>query len=223
MTLKELEKEYSRERRAARRQHELWKETHLRGHAKEAKHDGKRARQLKAAISKRERERIAKAPKVMFDDTSVQLIPEKAPAVAGYVGGNFETWPEIVTGFPDAHKLSIAVNAGEHARCLDIETGDATPAEGPNWVRGMLERHPDLYPVLYGSISLMPEILAAMLDSGFKRNEFLLWSAHYTFHPHICSPKTCGFATECDATQWTDLALGRSLDESRLKPHFFVH
>jgi hypothetical protein len=223
MTLKELEKEYSRERRAARRQHKLWKEDHLRGHAKEAKHAGKRARQLKAAISHRERERLRKAPKVMFDDVSLELIPGKAPAVAGYVNGNYETWPEVVDQFPDAHKLSIAVNAGGHARCLDIETGDAVPAQAPDWVRGMLERHPDLYPVLYGSISLMPEILTVMLDSGFKRNEFLLWSAHYTFHPHICGPKSCGYATECDATQWTDLSMGRSLDESRLKPHFFVH
>lgn len=223
MTLEELRKEYSKERRSARRQHRLWKETHLKGHAHEARHASKRARELKALISKRERQRLAKAPKVMFDDTSWSLIPEKAPAVAGYVNGNYETWPEVVTHFPKAHKLSIAVNTEGHARCLDIETGDAVPAEGPRWVRGMLERHPDLYPVLYGSISLMPEILGAMLDDGFKRNEFLLWSAHYTFHPHICGPKSCGYATECDATQWTDLALGRSLDESRVKPHFFVH
>lgn len=223
MTLEELKKEYSKERRAARKQHRLWKETHLAGHAHEAKHAGRRARALKAAISKRERERLAKAPKVMFDDTSWQLIPSKAPAVAGYVGGNYETWPEIIHNFPDAHKLSIAVNAGERARCLDVETGDAVPAQAPDWVRGMLERHPDLYPVLYGSISLMPEILGAMLDSGFKRNEFLLWSAHYTFHPHICGPKSCGYATRCDLTQWTDLALGRSLDQSLLLPHVFVH
>lgn len=221
MTIAEMKKEYSHERRAARRQHELWKKTHLRGHAREAKHASARARALKAAISKAERERRARAPKVMFDDTSVELIPSKAPAVAGYVGGEYETWPAVKEQFPNAHKLSIAVNAEQHARCLDIETGNAVPAEAPGWTRMMLELHPDLYPVLYGSISLMPEILGAMLDAGFRRNEFLLWSAHYTFHPHICGPKSCGYSTKCDLTQWTDVALGRSLDESRLSAHVF--
>src|SRR5690242_949385 len=39
---------------------------------------------------------------------------------------------------------------------------------------------------------------------------------------HICGPSTCGLTGHaCDGTQWTDAALGRSLDESVLLNNFF--
>lgn len=208
--------------RKSRRDHqaELYKKTGERGHAKAAKRQAKAVRFLKGLLRK-ERRRRKQAPRVMFDDVTVDLIPSKAEAVAGYVGGNFTTWPAIVARFPHAHKLSIAVNTSEAARCLDVEPGDATPADAPAWLRRQQHRNPHSIPVIYASISAMPEVVAAMGRAGIKRSEYLLWSAHYTFHEHICGPKTCGFATKVDATQWTDSALGRSLDQSLLSPDFF--
>jgi hypothetical protein len=203
------------------RQVKRWKATHDRGHAHAARREAKAARYLKLLISREERRRRRRAPKVMFDDTSVELIPKDAPAVAGYVGGLYRTWPSVVAGWPRAHKLSIAVNSSQDARCLDIEVGDATPADAPAWVRRQQKRNPHEVPVLYGSISVMPEIVAHMDAAGFHRREYLLWSAHYTFHAHICGPRSCGYPTKCDATQWTSQALGRSLDESRLSSEFF--
>lgn len=202
-------------------QAEKFKKTGDRGHAKVAKREARAMRYLKGLLRKERRAR-RQAPKVMFDDVTVDLIPAKAEAVAGYVGGSFTTWPQIVARFPHAHKLSIAVNTSEDARCLDVEPGDANPADAPAWLRRQQKRNPHSVPVIYASISAMPEVVAAMKRAGIKRDEYLLWSAHYTFHAHLCGPKTCGYATKCDATQWTDTALGRSLDESLLSPEFFT-
>jgi hypothetical protein len=60
-------------------------------------------------------------------EPSASAIPKTAEAVAGYVGGHWPTYNQLVKDFPHAHKLSIAVFASEDADCLDIEKGDATP------------------------------------------------------------------------------------------------
>jgi hypothetical protein len=70
----------------------------------------------------------------MFDATVPSNIPNDAAYVAGYVDG---AWPWMRTQpalFPNARKLTIAVFATSRARCLDVESGNATPAQAPGWV-----------------------------------------------------------------------------------------
>jgi hypothetical protein len=62
----------------------------------------------------------------MFDSVDVATVPNNPQAVAGYVGGHWPTYNSLVQKFPKSHHLSIAVNSGEDAECLDIENGDAT-------------------------------------------------------------------------------------------------
>ena len=69
----------------------------------------------------------------MFDATDITQIPADAPAVAGYVDGKWGTYPRLAAAFPRALLLSIAVFAADDADCLDIETGDADPADAPGW------------------------------------------------------------------------------------------
>jgi len=159
----------------------------------------------------------------MFDDVNVKLIPKSAPAVAGYVGGNWPTFKRLPKLFPHAHLLSIAVTAAEDAMCLDVETGDATPDQAPAWVRRQHGRGVKR-PVVYTSASLLQGLVNLLAEHGLKHGrDYLLWSAHYTFHPHLCS-SVCGFGIRvtADATQWTDHAFGRSLDQSLCSPGFFV-
>lgn len=149
---------------------------------------------------------------VMFDSVTLSEIPESANAVAGYVGGRYETFPELEKRWPRAKRLSIAVNAHEDAECLDIESGDAVPAQAPDWLvrqehRGVVK------PVLYGSQSTVAGILEALGQAHITRSRYRVWSAHYTGVPHI--------EEYADATQWTDRALGRNLDESLCKADFF--
>lgn len=131
----------------------------------------------------------------MFDSTNVSNIPHGAVAVAGYVNGSFANFNEMVKAFPHAKHLSIAVSSGQDAHCLDIETGDATPADAPGWVRRQHTRGIKR-PVVYANTSTMPAVIAALTNDDIKRSEYLVWTAHYTNTPHI--------EPESDATQFED-------------------
>jgi len=74
--------------------------------------------------------------------------------------------------------------------------------------------------VLYGSASAVNQIIHAMSIAGYARDRYFIWSAHYTFHSHICSPSGCGYP-QADATQWTDKSGGKNLDESLCSDAFF--
>lgn len=159
---------------------------------------------------------------LMFDDVNLDLIPKDAWAVAGYVNGKYQTFPELKTRFPQAkHFLSIAVTAEADAECLDVERFDATPDQAPAWVR----RQHGLgvaRPAVYCSLSDAQKVTGVLAASGIKRNQYRLITAHYTGVAHLCS-KSCGygFTSYADATQYTDKYAGKSLDASFLSTTFF--
>jgi hypothetical protein len=160
-------------------------------------------------------------PTVMYDSITLEAIPGDAPAVAGYVGGHWPTYLQLRKRFPHARRLSIAVSAHEDAECLDVEPGDAVPEQAAAWVRRQLGRGVKR-PVVYTSVSQLQALVDLLEREGVYRHQVRLWSAHYTMHPHICGPD-CGFGLRehADATQYTDKALGRSLDESLVMAGFW--
>jgi len=159
---------------------------------------------------------------IMYDAIDLSQIPASAPAVAGYVSGRWPTFAHLRGQFPHALLLSIAITAGENADCLDIETGDATPADAAGWYERQKARG-ITRPCLYASASVMEsDVVPVMMAAGIGRNAVRLWSAHYTGVPHICGPSSCGLMSiEADGTQWTNRAGGRDLDESLLVAGFF--
>lgn len=160
-------------------------------------------------------------PLTMYDSVDPAEIPANAQAVAGYVNGRWPTFPDLARKFPDAHRLSIAVTAEAGADCLDIEAGDASPAQAPSWVRRQKSRG-IRKPVVYCSLSDAHTVVGVLSASGIKRGDYRLWTAHYTYRPHLCSP-SCGLhmTTRADATQFTNRALGRNLDASLVSDAFF--
>ena len=158
----------------------------------------------------------------MYDATDTSQIPADAAAVAGYTGGRWPTFGQLTTRFPHAHILSIAISADEDADALDIETGDATPADAAAWYERQKARGV-ARPCLYASASVMQaDVVPVITASGIGRSAVRLWSAHYTGSPHICGPSSCGLmGIDADGTQWTDRAMGRDLDQSLLLPDFF--
>lgn len=181
---------------------------------------GKEVRELlgrKRALEKLNRRRRAQLNPVgtrvtMFDSVTISEIPHAPEAVAGYVGGHFPTFHLLRQAFPHAHLLSIAVNAGEDAECLDIETGDATPNEAPAWVRRQKRRGVHR-PCLYANASTMPAVKRELLRAGILLKEVRLWVAEWTGVAHI----PAGY----DACQWTDRAKGKNLDQSLCSSTFF--
>lgn len=158
----------------------------------------------------------------MYDSIDIGQIPLSATAVAGYVSGRWPTAAKLAATFPHAQLLTIATSASHDAECLDIETGDATPADAAAWYERQKARG-ITRPCLYASASVMQaDVAPVLVASGIKRASVRLWSAHYTFKAHICGPDSCGaLSIDADGTQWTDEALGRNLDESLLAADFF--
>ncbi|MGZ4556085.1 MAG: hypothetical protein ACXVXZ_10145 [Mycobacteriaceae bacterium] len=154
----------------------------------------------------------------MFDSIYVAQIPATGmDAVAGYVGGRWPTFPDLVKRFPNLPALSIAVTSQQDAQCLDVETGDATPALVPGWLDRQAQLHPDRTPIIYCSASWIP---AVRTNAGGRK--YLLWSAHYGKGPHICSPTVCGYQ-QADATQWTDKGPnGETVDQTVMTPAFLA-
>ena len=157
----------------------------------------------------------------MYDSIQLSQIPANAEAVAGYVNGQWPTYPEVVKRWPHAHHLSIAVSSWADAECLDVESGDATNDVAAAWVRRQRIRG-IARPVIYTSVSNVSTLLRKLGAAGIGRNDIRLWTAHYSMRPHLCD-RGCGFGmgTVADATQWTDKSGGLTLDESLCTPNFF--
>lgn len=157
-------------------------------------------------------------PLTMFDSIYVAQIPATGmDAVAGYVGGRWPTFADLVKRFPNLPALSIAVTSQQDGQCLDVETGDATPALVPGWLDRQAQLHPDRTPIIYCSASWIP---AVRTNAGGRK--YLLWSAHYGKGPHICSPSVCGYQ-QADATQWTDKGPnGETVDQTVMSPEFLA-
>jgi hypothetical protein len=158
----------------------------------------------------------------MFDAVDIGQIPGGASSVAGYVNGNYVTYGKLCAMFPDAHHLSIAVTAEADADALDVEPGDAVSGQAPAWYQRQKARGV-ARPVIYASVSRMTsEILPVLKHADIALADVRLWSAHYTYSAHLCGPGSCQqLPVQADATQWTDKALGRNLDQSVLAADFF--
>jgi hypothetical protein len=156
----------------------------------------------------------------MYDSIDLNTLPAGAAAYAGYVNGNWPTFTALIQRFPNAHLLSIAVQANADADCLDCETGDATIQQAPGWHARQKSRGVNL-PAIYTQASNLAALEGVMHAAGIGRNEYRIWSAHYATE-HFCGPSACGYGlSPADGTQWTSGALGRNLDQSILNDAFF--
>lgn len=158
----------------------------------------------------------------MFDSVDgVSVMPyDPTYAYAGYVNGNpnWRDYESLVKAFPGHNILSISVNSFGDADCLDIEKGDATNTDAPGWLDRQFARG-NRRPALYTSASNVNALATAI---GSRLSSVRIWSAHYGAGMHICGPSTCRLtAIACHATQWTDKAFGRNLDQSLCGDDFF--
>lgn len=157
----------------------------------------------------------------MGDSTDPTALPPGLDAYAGYVGGRWPDFEAIATREGSAHLLSIAIAADEDADCLDIERGDATVDQAPQWahrqrLRGMWR------PALYISVSSAQALVDLMTAGNATRRSFRLFTAHYDPQrgAHICGPGCYpGFRDQADGTQWVDHG---GWDESLLADDFFA-
>jgi hypothetical protein len=190
---------------------------------------GHRARREARAIRslRREAKRILaflSAPRKMYDSVTVSEIPADASAAGGFVGGSWPTYEsgELRKRCPRARLVSIAVGSSHQAECLDVEPGDATPGDAPSWVRQQHARGIER-PAVYAAAGEMGAVLFALDAAGIHPDEYRVWTAHVGAGKHLCGPSTCGLiSVKAHATQWTWESGGHNLDESVVRPGFWV-
>ena len=98
---------------------------------------------------------------VMRDSITAADIPTNTPVVAGYVDGNWEWTPTDWARFPNSVHIGIATRASSQADVLDVETGDATPADVPGWV-ARFHRPGRRRPTVYCNRSTWAAVKAAL-------------------------------------------------------------
>jgi hypothetical protein len=175
-------------------------------------------KQAAKRAAKRIAQRTPPGPTIMYDSIDPQQfrgLPTDA-ALAGYIDGRreWQSYHALPQLYPHHPRLSITVAGALEADAADGETGDLSIAGQVNWVKQKLADK-NVRPWVYRSVATMPALLAALERAGVPRTRVRLWTAHYTGIPHLCSSRCWPeLRTTADATQWTDHALGRNLDQS---------
>ena len=157
---------------------------------------------------------------IMYDSIDVsQYAGLSMDAAAGYVDGNWQTFPTLGQHVPPGTKLLSITVFGNPADCVDSEPGNIGIEPAADWIASRVnDGH--WRPVAYCSASDMHSMIPAITSRGVHISDVRLWSAHYTMNPHICAPSVCGYP-QVDGTQWTNQAHGRNLDQSELEDSFF--
>jgi len=118
----------------------------------------------------------------MYDSTTATDIPATAEMVAGYIDGKYAWSDADWARFPTAVKVRIAVSATtEDGHVLDVEPGDATPAQAVGWVT--TRRAAGVDPSVYCNASTWPQVAKAFRDAGVGEPHY--WIAQYDNDPTI--------------------------------------
>lgn len=128
----------------------------------------------------------------MYDSTNPANIPAEAPMVAGYDNGPQSQWPaEGWDRWPASTvKVHITISADADGDVLDVETGDASPADAPGWATRQRDR--GAWPVVYMNRATWPAVQDAFSAAGVDAPGW--WLADPTGLEHLESGTI--------ATQW---------------------
>jgi hypothetical protein len=122
--------------------------------------------------------------RTMYDAVNAANIPSSATTVAGYIDTiHIPCWTAADWArFPKAVKVRIAKKPTTNdGHVLDVETGDATPAQAPGWVA--MRRRAGVDPSVYCNASTWPAVRAAFTAAGVAQPHY--WIAEYDNNPTI--------------------------------------
>lgn len=150
--------------------------------------------------------------RTMFDAVDITNLPTDVALTLGYVDGR-ETaghYDRVRAARPHAKVVPVTVTGATlNAVVGDVETGDMNPASGAAWAHRKVAAAQ--HPTLYCNVSTWPSVRAEVQKIGLAGRVFYL-IAHYD-----------GIATipaGAIGKQFTDHALGKSLDESVIAAHW---
>lgn len=119
----------------------------------------------------------------MYDSTVARDIPDGIPRsalVAGYVDGNYVTYPMLHEEFPHNRRVSITVTGRFSANVIDCEAGNVSPAQAAHWAHG--EHGAGRHPTIYMPESLWDDckhaVAATRLDPTHDVSWWVAWYGH---------------------------------------------
>lgn len=112
----------------------------------------------------------------MYDGVDASRLPTDAQLVAGYVDGLYAWSAADWARFPNSVKVRIAVfSSTNDGEVLDVEPGDATPAESVDWV--LMRRRAGADPTVYMNTSTWPTVRSAFSARNVAEPHY--WIAQY--------------------------------------------
>jgi hypothetical protein len=125
---------------------------------------------------------MALVMRTMYDTVTPANIPANAGMVAGYLNGKYAWMPSDWARFPNAVRVGISVRAYyQVGHVLDVETGDATPAESVGWV--LARRAAGADPSVYCDRSTWPRVRSAFAARNVAEPHY--WIATATGRPEV--------------------------------------
>lgn len=100
------------------------------------------------------------------------------PLVAGYINGPVSQWPAAGWARHAGHSILVRITvfaSTNDGHVLDVELGDATPAQAPPWVR--MRRAAGADPTVYCSEAVWPAVRKAFDDAKVAQPHY--WVAAY--------------------------------------------
>lgn len=110
-----------------------------------------------------------------YDGITPEALPRGAAIYASYIDGHWPNFHKLAGLFPGAIHLSIAADPAHDADILDCETGDATPAQCPDWVNRQRARGAP--GIVYSNTSTWPQIVYQFNSRRLPTP--LWWGAQY--------------------------------------------
>jgi hypothetical protein len=111
----------------------------------------------------------------MYDGVTAAELPTNGQLVGGYVDGEFEWSAADWARFPNAVHVPIAVFSSGGGVVLDVEQGNATPAQSVDWA--LARRRAGVDPSVYMNTSTWPQVEAAFQARGVAQPHY--WVADY--------------------------------------------
>jgi hypothetical protein len=148
-------------------------------------------------------------PYLIYDSVTPPTIPARQQVVATYADGPHPVPASAVTGRKSV--LWISITGHDYsASVVDVEPGNATPAQAAAWAQHRLSASPHAIARIYTMIREWPAVQAAVASfSAQMRERIHWWIADPTGRPHL--------VTGSDATQWY---WGSNYDITTAKPGF---
>lgn len=120
--------------------------------------------------------------RVMYDSTTASDIPFNVTAVAGYVDGLYKWSDTDWQRFAHALKVRIAVfQTTNDGIVLDVENGNATPAQSVDWV--LMRRKAGVDPTVYTALSNWVNVRNAFRSRNVREPHY--WIADWNNTPVI--------------------------------------